>query len=206
MSVASRQGLIAAAGPDVLVLASTETVRKAFEAPGASNTKSFQPNLSIPMPMRISQVAFSADESFLILSAEVGGGLAVYDVKSLLGNSTQTAFEMSTDGASLRALTPNPTPEKAELLALVTSGGHLMMANLKERKCVAGANGQNVLRDTVTCIAWSTKGKQLVAGLGNGTVCQMTPEGVVKGEIPYPPGLEADHHGKLCYSKSPGYY
>jgi nucleoporin NUP159 len=189
---------VAAAGPDAIILASTESVRKAFEGPnpGDSNVKPFQPQLKIPMAMRISQVAFSADESYLVLSAEVGGGLAVYDVQALMQGSTQTAFELSTNGQALRALTPNPTPEKGELFAAVTADGKLMMANLKERAFVSGPN-RHVLKDGVSCISWSAKGKQLVAGLGNGTAYQMTPEGEGKAEIPRPPDVDAAQHGNL---------
>jgi len=199
MSVASRQGLLAAAGPDAVIVATTESVRKAFESNAEGHIKPFQPQLTLPMQMRISQIAFSADEAYLILSAQNGGGLAVYDVKAVLANSTQSAFEMSTNGEGLRALTPNPTPEKAELFAVVTDGGNLMMANLKEKAFVPGPNGQ-ILKDGVSCISWSTKGKQLVAGLANGTVCQMTPEGAVKGEIPRPPNVGDGNYGEHFFS------
>ncbi|KAH6675437.1 hypothetical protein B0J14DRAFT_561156 [Halenospora varia] len=190
MSVASKRGLVAAAGPDAVILASTKSVRGAFEGKetGDNNLKPFQPELKLPMPMRISQLAFSADEAYLILSAETGGGLAVYDVQALMGGSTQSAFELSTTSQSLRALIPNPTPEKGELIAVVTNDGNLMMANLKERNFIQGPNGQ-VLKDGVSCVSWSTKGKQLVAGLGNGGIYQMTPEGVGKAEIPKPPNV-----------------
>jgi nucleoporin NUP159 len=198
MSVASQKGLVAAAGPDAVIVATSESVRKAFEGPdpGDGNLKPFQPQLKLPMPMRVSQLAFSADESYLILSAETGGGLAVYDVQALLQGSTQSAFELSTNGQALRALSPNPTPEKGELLALVTTDGNLMMANLKERSFISGPNGQ-VLKTGVSCVSWSTKGKQLVAGLGDGTAYQMTPEGEGKAEIPRPPNVDRGDHGKL---------
>lgn len=197
MSVASRKGLVAAAGPDVIILAITGSVRKAFEGPatGDGNIRPFQPELKLPMPMRISQLAFSADESYLVLSAEGGGGLAVYEVQALLQGSTQPTFELSTNGQALRALAPNPTSEKGELFAVVTTDGNLMMANLKERAFVSGPNGQ-VLKSGVSCLSWSSKGKQLVAGLGNGTASQMTPDGSGKGEIPKPPGIDDNHHSK----------
>jgi nucleoporin NUP159 len=109
---------VAAAGPDVIILASTESVRKAFEGPdsGDSNVKPFQPQLKIPMTIRISQVAFSADESYLVLSAEVGGGLAVYDVQALMQGSTQTAFELSTNGQELLRQTRLLRRESCSLL------------------------------------------------------------------------------------------
>ncbi len=198
MSVASQQGLVAAAGPAAVILATTESVRKAFEGAdvGDGGLKPFQPQLKMPMPMRISQLAFSADEKYLVLSAETGGGLAVYEVQALLQGNTNPAFQIATEQLSLRALIPNPTPEKGELFALVTTDGKLMMANLKEKNFISGSSGP-VLKDGVSCISWSAKGKQLVAGLGDGTAYQMTPEGEGKAVIPRPPNVDTGDHGKL---------
>lgn len=202
MSIASNKGLLAAAGPDYLIVARTESIRKAFEglSHGDGNFKPFQAELKIPMPMRISQLAFSADESYLVLAAQVGGGLAVYEVQSLLNGSSDMAFQLSTNAQALRALVPNPTAEKGELFAVVTVDGNLMMANLKERSFVTGPGGQ-VLKDSVSCLSWSAKGKQLVAGLGNGTAFQMTPEGEPKGDIPKPPGMDSSYHSKLLSNR-----
>ncbi|KAH7328871.1 hypothetical protein B0I35DRAFT_385799 [Stachybotrys elegans] len=193
LSIASGKGLVAAAGPDQVIIATTESVRKALEKSqeGDSDIRGFEPQLKIPMPMRISQLAFTADENYLILSAESGGGLAVYEVQNLLQGSTNSAFELPTNGETLRLLAPNPTAEKAELCAIVTTSGKLHMANLKERTL------SGVLKDQVSSACWSSKGKQLCAGLGNGTIYQMTPEGEGKGEIPRPPGLGDCHISSL---------
>ena len=144
--------------------------------------------------MRISQVAFSADENYLVLSAENGGGLAIYDVQALMQGNTESAFQLSTEGTPLRALVPNPTPERAELFAVVTANGQVLMANLQSRQFLSGPQGQ-VLKQGVSSVSWSTRGKQLIAGLADGTLYQMTPEGDNKGEIPRPPSLEGDQHG-----------
>lgn len=203
MSIASRRGLVAAAGPDAVVVASTDVVRKAFEAPkdGDSEIRPFTPQLKLPLPVRISQLAFSADESYLVLSAEQGGGLAVYDVNALQQGSIQPAFGIPTNSESLRALVPNPRPEKAELCAVATVEGKLLMANLAERKFISKGSSQ-VLKEQVSCVAWSNRGKQLVAGLGDGTMCQLTPDGDVKAEIPRPPQLDSSFYGK-CHFKIP---
>ena len=198
LSIASKKGLLAAAGPDSVIIAGTDSVRQAFSASGDGNIKTYTPQLTLPMGMRVSQVAFSADEEFLALSAETGGGLAVYEVQALMQGKTESAFQLPTDGAALRGLVPNPTPEKAELFAAVTTNGQLLMANLKTRHFLKGSQGQ-VLKDGVSCVSWSTRGKQLVVGLGSGTACQMTPEGVLKAELPRPPALEGDQHGE-CYN------
>ncbi|KAL7805197.1 hypothetical protein V8C44DRAFT_361262 [Trichoderma aethiopicum] len=193
LSVASKRGLVAAAGPDQLVIATTESIRKAFEAPkdGDSDIRAFEPQLKIPMSMRVSQLVFTSDENYLVLSAESGGGLAVYEVSSLLQGSSNSAFELSTNGEALRALVPNPTVP--ELCAIVTTGGNLHMANLQERKI------SNALKTQVSCISWSSKGKQLCAGLADGTIHQMTPEGEGKADIPKPPIVDNCHVSSLTW-------
>lgn len=122
-------------------------------------------------------------------------GLAVYEVQALIQGNTKPAFELPTNNVGVRLLLPNPTAEKAELVAIVTSNGGLMMANLETREFWSGAQGP-VMKDNVSCVSWSNKGKQLVAGLGDGTCYQMTPEGQGKAEIPRPPALEGNQHGK----------
>ncbi|KAI1435057.1 hypothetical protein GGR50DRAFT_659147 [Xylaria sp. CBS 124048] len=195
MSIASRRGLVAAAGPDAVVVASTESVRKALDAPadGDAEIQSFTPQLKLPLSIRICQLAFSSDEAYLALSAEQGGGLAVYEVNAFQQGTTQPAFEIPTNGESLRALVPNPSQEKAELCAVVTNGGKLLVASFRERDFISGGDSR-VLKEQVSCAAWSNKGKQLVAGLGDGAMCQLTPEGAVKAEIPRPPGLDSSYY------------
>ncbi|CAL8578840.1 hypothetical protein XPA_004613 [Xanthoria parietina] len=195
LSIASQKGLLAAAGPDTVVIATTEAVRKSFtdKDAGDGNTRPFTPQLTLKLGMRISQVAFSADESFLVLSAEQGGGLAVYEVQSLMQGNTESAFQISTNGVALRVLLPNPTPERAELFAAVTVDGDLLIANLAARQFTSGAQGMT-MKNGVSCVSWSARGKQLIAGLGNGTCYQLTPEGVGKAEIPSPPDIEGDQH------------
>ncbi|KAK8049544.1 nucleoporin [Apiospora phragmitis] len=143
LTIASWKGLVAAAGPDGLTIATTENVRKAFSGPkdGDSDFRSFNPELKLPLPTRICQLTFTSDENYLVLSAENGG-----------------------------------------------DKGNLLIADMKSKDFVAGKNGQ-ILKDQVSCVAWSTKGKQLVAGLGDGTIQQMTPTGDLKATIPKPPSL-----------------
>ncbi|CAK7206591.1 hypothetical protein SEUCBS139899_009390 [Sporothrix eucalyptigena] len=194
ISIAQRKCLVAAAGPDAVHIATTDSVRKAFTAAGSgdddNNIRPFTPQAKIPMPMRVSQLAFTADESYLVLSAETGGGLAVYDVQAAVQNgSTQSTFELSTNGETLRSFVANPMADKAEMCALVTTNGNLLMADLKQRSLRNGPSGQSVLRSQVSCAAWSSKGKQLVAGCADGSVYQMTPDGQEKAHIPKPPQL-----------------
>lgn len=191
---------MAAAGPDAVYLSSTESARKAFSGDKTGDTefRAFEPQVKIPMPMRISHLAFTPDEQYLILSAEQGGGLAVYETQALLQGSSQAAFEISTSGESIRALIPNPMPELAEFCAVVTTNGNLLIANLKEKSLVSGPNGP-VIRNQVACGAWSTKGKQLVAGLSDGTVVQMTPDGAEKAQIPKPSAFGDVHVSSISW-------
>lgn len=92
-------------------------------------------------------------------------------------------------------MVPNPDPT-SNLVALVTANGELLVADLKAGNLVSGANGQ-VLRNGVSCVAWSNKGKQLVAGLADGTADQMTADGTRKDQIPRPTDLEGECHGKF---------
>lgn len=151
--------------------------------------------MTLSIGQRISQVAFSADGEHLVVSAENGGGLAVYEVQSLMQGQTAPAFELNTNGASLRSLVQNPTTEKAELFAVITNKGEMLVANLKARSFLNGAQGQ-IMKNGVSCAYWSNKGKALVAGLGDGTCYQMTPEGRPMAEVPKPPELAGEIHGK----------
>lgn len=200
LAIASRKAVVAAAGPDGITLASTDSVRKAFEADknGDSEVRPFQAEIKIPMPMRVSHLAFTPDEQYLILSAEQGGGLAVYETQTLLQGSAQSAFEINTSGESVKTLAPNPMPELAEFCAVVTNNGNLLMANLKEKSLVQSANGP-VIRSGVTCVGWSTKGKQLVAGMGDGSAVQMTPDGTEKAVIPKPEFLGDFHVASIAW-------
>ncbi|KAI9832865.1 MAG: hypothetical protein M1826_001032 [Phylliscum demangeonii] len=201
LSIASNRALLAAAAPEGLIVASTHAVRAAFkaEATGTGGTIPFEPQLKLPLPMRISQVAFSADENYLVISAEQGGGLAVYHANSLTQANAAPAFELSTNAMPLRAMVPNPAADKSDIFAIVTTSGQLMIANLKTREYMQAVNGP-VLAQQVSCVAWSKKGKQLVAGLGDGTCLQMTPEGVIKAIIPRPPPLTNGEFGNALRS------
>ncbi|KAI9890608.1 MAG: hypothetical protein M1814_003806 [Vezdaea aestivalis] len=188
LSVASIQGLLAAAGPSELVIAGTREVRQIFGSKaGVHNVVPFSPQIRIALPMRLSHVSFTTDEKYLVVALEAGG-LAVYDVQRLIQGDQRLAFEMSTSKEPLRAVVPNPTTEKASLLAIVTSEGNLLIADLDTQKYLDGGNGL-VLKSGVSCVTWSTKGKQIVAGFGDGTALQLTHEGIEKAQIPRPPDI-----------------
>lgn len=195
-TTAPRRGVVAAAGPDCLVIASADSIRAALTSERDEANKDpvvpFTPELTIPLP-RLSQVAFTSDEQLLVISAQQGGGLAIHEVGALLQKNTNSAFQLATQGMGVRALVPNPAPELAEHVAMVTEKGQLMIANLKQRDFVKTQNGA-VLKDNVSCVTWSNKGKQLVAGLADGTIVQMKPDGSPTALIPRPPALEGDQY------------
>jgi nucleoporin NUP159 len=186
---------LAAASPDRLVVASTESVRKAFTDPtSGGNIKSFTPALSIPVP-RLSHVAFTSDGSCLVLAAEQGGGLAVHSVENLLKNITNPVIELRTNGVAIQALVPNPAPESAHLIAVVLADGQLLVANLQDRSFANGVNGVPAFQDGVRSVAWSVRGRQLIAGRLDGTAVQLDISGAPKAVVPRPPGVESDKEG-----------
>ncbi|KAK4988616.1 hypothetical protein LTR50_003799 [Elasticomyces elasticus] len=198
LSVASQKGLLAAAGPDVLVLATTESVRRAYHESANSQEKDkmlepsatirpFTPQATISLPVRLTHVAFSSDESCLVIAAEQGGGLAAYHVQSLLSGGKDSAFQIATSGTSVRALAPNPSAFP-HIFAVVLADGKLLMADMQSRQLVSGNNG-HIFKEGVSCASWSTKGKQIALGLADGTGCCLDPQGAIKALIPRPPQM-----------------
>lgn len=186
LAVASQLGLIAAAGPEELVVTSTDKIRAAFlESFDKSRLiRDFEPTTRIARS-RLAHVVFTADESVLAVSAQNGGGIDAYRVSDL-GNARATpAAQISTEGKALRALVPNPSPEPdvAGLMAVVTVDGELLIADIRQGSIRPGVNGP-ILQDRVSCVSWSSKGKQLVAGLADGTAVQLKPDGTVAAAIP----------------------
>jgi nucleoporin NUP159 len=183
-----------AAAPSELIIASTASIRTAWTSgpKPENNVKTFNPEAKIAVP-RLSHIAFSADENVLVITGESNGGLAAYQTNALSGSQVKPSLEISTNDQGLRALVPNPNVQSAELFAVVTKNGDLLIADLKAGQLRNGPNGP-VLKSGVSSISWSNQGKQLVAGLGDGTVIQMTPDGSPKAEIPRPPSLEGEKH------------
>ncbi|KAM0694079.1 hypothetical protein Q7P36_006205 [Cladosporium allicinum] len=192
LSVASGRGLLAAAGPDALVIATTESVRQATSSGSKDKTKQqFTPQATISVP-RVSQVVFSSDESCLVISAEEGGGLAVYDTNGLLNGNKESEFQIATNGVAVRQILANPSKENSHQFGLVLANGQLLLADLKQRQLINGASGSPVFKENVSCACWSRLGKQIVAGLADGTAAQIDLQGNTKAVIPKPPQLMAD--------------
>jgi nucleoporin NUP159 len=191
LSVAPGRGLLAAAGPEVLVIATTESVRQALSNESKDKKEDFKAQASIKVP-RLSHVVFSSDESCLVISAEEGGGLAIYDTDGLLNGKTESAFQIPTNGVAVRQILANPSKENSHQFGLVLSNGQLLLADLKQRQLVNGANGSPVFKENVSCACWSRLGKQIVAGLADGTAAQVDLQGNIKAVIPKPPQVLAN--------------
>lgn len=117
------------------------------------------------------------------------GGLAVYSVSDLNNNSTgaQPLFQLGTNNVGLREVKPNPAIP--EFVAIVTTNGDVQMLNLNTRGWEQGSNG-SVLKSGASTVSWSQRGKQIVCGMGDGTIWQMTPQGEGKAALPSVPGLD----------------
>ncbi|GAD93611.1 nuclear pore complex subunit Nup159 [Paecilomyces variotii No. 5] len=207
LTVAPTKGIVVGGGPDGLFVAKTDAVRQAIAASQPEEdaqgnklekvkTKPFEPQAKIALSAKPTHIAFAAGESALVVATEKADQLLVYDTATLLQSNAQPAISIAMGGVPLRTLVPNPAPAAevhSSLVALVNTNGELSIANLKAGALAPGPGGP-VLKNGVSCVSWSNLGKQLVAGLADGTGYQMTPEGEKKDEIPRPPELEGDQH------------
>lgn len=200
LSVASKPGLLAAAGPKTLVVTSTEGVRKAFQNKTKSETQKedlegrdvdvvsdFVPDITLDVPT-LRHVAFSTDGDFLVISSEEQGQLVVFDIPSLIqrGNK-QPKAQITTDNIPIRALVPNPWPEYAHFFAAVYETGRLVIVNVDKGTMAT------VRAEGVVSVDWSTRGKAVIAGLQDGTAAILMTDGTLRGVIPRPPELDESY-------------
>ena len=208
LSVASSRGVIAAAGPNHLVIATTASVRDALRTADEKKIEKirpFQPQVSISKP-RLGHVAFASNDAVLVITSQDGGGLEAYQLEDLLNGQTRPAQQVSTNGAAIRALVPNPAPDSWALFAAVTNDGDLLLADLQAGNLRNGANGP-VLRSGVSCVSWSNKGKQLVAGTANGAAVQMKPDGSVVADIPKSTSIPDGYHvSGICWLENDSFF
>ncbi|KAF2707374.1 hypothetical protein K504DRAFT_504544 [Pleomassaria siparia CBS 279.74] len=182
LGVASKRGLIAAAGPNCLVVTSTHTTRQAFEGetdPGGVVTK-YSPDITINVP-QLRHLAFSSGEDFLVTSAEAEGGLVIYDMEGLCQEKHDPMRRISTGNLAVKALIPNPDPKIEHYFAAVLDSGKLVLSDVDQGSAL------NIRSEKTTCAAWSTEGTALVAGLNDGTAVLYMPDGNQIGSIPRPP-------------------
>lgn len=207
LAVAATKGIVVGAGPDSLSISTTQAVRAAISADTGKDkvkTKPFQPQATISLPGRPTHIAFASGDSALVLATENGSQLSIFETGSLLQPNAQPAISIPTNGATFRFIAPNPAQAEdshSSLVALVTTGGELLVADLKAGNLLSGRNG-NVLKTGVSSVCWSNKGKQLVAGLADGSGYQMTPDGTQKDLIPRPSDLTDPCHGEFDHRES----
>jgi hypothetical protein len=195
LSIAAKPGLLAAAGPDTLVLASTQKIRGAFQDKAGEwdVISDFTPDATMPVP-KLRHVAFSAEGDFLVISAENEGGLAVFDPTELLKQNFKPGNQIDTGKVAVRSLLPNPAPQMEHIFAAVLDDGKFCIID------VAKGVSNTIRAEGVVCAAWSTKGKALAVGLKDGTGVLYLNDGTQKGTIPRPPGI---NEGFTCRSSNP---
>ena len=193
LAVASKRALLAAAGPDALVLTSTEKARHAFKKDAKDNdvVTDFAPDVTLPVP-RLRQIAFSADEDFLVVSSEAEGGMAVFAVDDLLQQKKEPGQQIQTANTPVRAMLPNPSVELSQYMVIILDSGRLDLVDITTGKTIT------VREEGVTCAAWSIKGKAFVAGFADGTATiYMSATREERGRIPRPKGLGEGFTSKL---------
>ncbi|RMZ86805.1 hypothetical protein DV736_g5974, partial [Chaetothyriales sp. CBS 134916] len=210
LAVASSKGIVAAAGPNHLVLATTDRVRTALQSADDKKVhkiRAFEPNTTISKP-RLSHVVFSSTDDVLVVSSQDTGGIEAYQLSSLLAGNTQPPLTLSTHGVPLRALVPNPNQANAALMAAVTNNGDLLLANLEQGALIRSDHSSSPAHlSGVSCVSWSNKGKQLVAGLANGTAVQLKPDGSVMAEIPRPTAIPDGYFvSTICWLKDDSFF
>lgn len=191
LAVASKHGLIAAAGPDVLVVATTRSAREAFHGAAEENgiVTDFKPDITLSVP-QLRHVAFSSGEDFLITCEEDKGGLVIYNTLDLAEKKTEPT-RLDTEQVAVRALLPNPAPEHEHYVAVVLDSGKLLIADVSDGKTTV------MHPDSVRCAAWSVKGKAVVVGLNDGTaIIYNLATGQMIGTVPRPPDVEDAYAGK----------
>ncbi|RMZ83066.1 hypothetical protein DV738_g1330, partial [Chaetothyriales sp. CBS 135597] len=199
----SSKGIVAAAGPNHLVLARTDQIRTALQSADNNNaqkTRDFEPNITIEKP-GLGHVVFSSTQDLLVVSSQRNGGLEAYQLSSLLNGEHEPTLTVSTDQVALRALVPNPNLDKAELFAAVTNNGDLLLADIiKGALSTSKSSSSTTFLSGVSCVSWSNKGNKLYAGLANGTAIELKPaDGSVAAEIPKPTALPDGHYvSSIC--------
>ncbi|KAF1839747.1 hypothetical protein BDW02DRAFT_563796 [Decorospora gaudefroyi] len=204
LSVASKPGLLAAAGPDTVIVTSTDGVRQAFHNKTTSDViekhddprlaerdidivADFTPDVTISAP-NVRHVAFSTDGEFLVICAGETGGLAVFDAVGIVqAGKREPELSVNTDDTPVRALLPNPVSEFGHFFAVVLESGKLQVCNVQD------GTKKSILDNSVNCVAWSIRGKAVVAGLQNGTAAVHLASGEHKAVVPRPPDVDESY-------------
>ncbi|KAF1843625.1 uncharacterized protein K460DRAFT_387647 [Cucurbitaria berberidis CBS 394.84] len=186
LSIASKPGFLAAAGPGLLVVTTIDKVRKAFEEQAGEGdvVSDFTPDVQLTVPT-LRHVVFSTEGEFLVVSAEEKGGLAVFDAAEVVNaGKKEPKRQLDTEQVTLRALLPNPVPSLAHYFAVVLDSGKLMITNVDD------GVSKTIKAEGANCVAWSNKGKAVAAGLQDGTFAIHLSTGDLKAVVPRPPDVD----------------
>lgn len=187
LSIASANGLYAAGGPEALVIGRTSAVReRIYDTASKEDVRDSAPVHTIPH-QRLAHVVFAADESCLVVAEQESAAIIVYSTSDLLSRHTKIALRLATS-APIRSITPNPDPAQAQYFAILTTNGQLHLADLG-----SGQLGP-ALAENVACMVWSNKGKQLMAGKGDGTALQLKTDGTMVATAGKPNSVPANCH------------
>ncbi|TPX72537.1 hypothetical protein CcCBS67573_g05788, partial [Chytriomyces confervae] len=130
----------------------------------------------------VTQIRLSANEE-LIYIGSLSGLVLIFKAASVISGDTVPFKSFKNPVGGWMILQPNPD-SFPNLCAVITSSGALYMLNEEsdEFKLL-----EKVARVSVMC--WSKKGKQLAIGDRDGTLKQVSPDGVIKNVITSPPQL-----------------
>lgn len=103
-------------------------------------------------------------------------------------------MRVGTDSGSIIDFQWNPNSATPDLFAVACTDGSLAVVQLDAANAGAGAarRAYNILgshtfgQHNVKCVCWSPRGKQLVMGLQNGTLLQLTPDMKIARHIACP--------------------
>ncbi|KAJ3179182.1 hypothetical protein HDU87_003141 [Geranomyces variabilis] len=136
----------------------------------------------------------SADQ-LVIVACTASGALYLYGVDGAGSGAPPTLLkQLKLDGPVLD-IQPNPEfmPQSAAVLSME---GRVQIVGFSE-------NIAALPLTDVTTMSWSKKGKQLACGLKDGSIVQVTPEGVEKRRIPPPPSLNNQPVSHLSWIETP---
>ncbi|KAJ3024111.1 hypothetical protein HKX48_006467 [Thoreauomyces humboldtii] len=185
LAVSSLYGYVVCGTTKGFAFAYLKDVRTALKD-AVKNTKVCLPDLIefAVTDSRVHHVKLSADELVIVICT-AAGILSLYDIKPAGQGKIPTLLkQFSLSGPALEVL-PNPS-ESPDTAAVLLENGTVQIISFTEAKTVLPLAA-------VKSICWSKKGKQLACGLKDGSITQMTPEGIEKKRIPKPSALGAEY-------------